>query len=193
MASVRPITQLGHPILRTPAARVEVPIPAAIRELADDMLATLRAANGVGIAAPQVGESQSLFVVASRPNPRYPDAPEMEPTVMVNPEIVARSADLVAGWEGCLSIPGLRGLVPRARTIRVRYQTLDGEAVDREFADFVARVIQHEDDHLRGVVFLDRLASPRDVVTEREYLDRYASAPTPLADSGLMIPASRPA
>ncbi len=162
-----------------------VPSPEPIRALAGDMLATLRDANGVGIAAPQVYESASLFIVASRPNARYPDAPDMEPEVMVNPEIIERSADLVAGWEGCLSIPGLRGLVPRPRRIRVRYQTLDGETLDREFTDFVARVIQHEDDHLHGLVFLDRLASPRDVVTEREYLDRFAGRPTPAVASGL--------
>ena len=187
MSTVRPIAQLGHPVLRTPANRVELPVPEGIRILAVDMLMTLRDANGVGIAAPQVFESTSLFIVASRPNPRYPNAPSMDPEVMVNPEILARSADLVAGWEGCLSIPGFRGLVPRARQIRVRYQTLDGETCDREFTDFVARVIQHEDDHLHGLVFLDRLASPRDVVTEREYLDRFASAPTPAVASGLAL------
>ena len=185
MPSTRPIAQLGHPVLRSPVAEVATPIPPAIRELAEDMLATLVEANGVGIAAPQVYESHGLFIVASRPNMRYPDAPSMEPTVMVNPTIVERSDDLVDGWEGCLSIPGLRGLVRRSRRVRVRYSTLDGGAVDREFGDFVARVIQHEDDHLRGVVFLDRLLDARDVVTEREYLDRFAGAPTPRAGTGL--------
>ena len=185
MPTVRPIAQLGHPVLRVPTVEVIVPVPDKIRTLAEDMLATLLESNGVGIAAPQVYESHSLFIVASRPNPRYPDAPSMEPEVMVNPAIVERSSDLVAGWEGCLSIPGLRGLVPRSRVVRVCYQTLDGSTIDREFNDFVARVIQHEDDHLRGLVFLDRLASPRDVATEHEYLDRFASAPTPAVASGL--------
>jgi len=185
MPTIRSIAQLGHPVLRTPANWVVVPALKPIRTLAEDMLATLRDANGVGIAAPQVYESSSLFIVASRPNPRYPDAPLMDPEVMVNPAVVERSADLVPGWEGCLSIPGFRGLVPRSRRVRVRYQTLDGATLDREFTDFVARVIQHEDDHLHGLVFLDRLASPRDVVTECEYLDRFASAPVPLVASGL--------
>ena len=185
MATVRPIAQLGHPILRTAAVEVVLPATESVRTLAADMLATLREANGVGIAAPQVFESAGLFIVASRPNPRYPDAPEMAPELMINPIIVERSAELVPGWEGCLSIPGLRGLVPRPRQVRVRYQTLDGATLDREFTDFVARVIQHEDDHLHGLVFLDRLASPRDVVSEREYLDRYAAAPTPAVASGL--------
>jgi peptide deformylase len=137
--------------------------------LIDDMLATLRDANGVGIAAPQVYEPASVFIVASGPNPRYPDAPEMEPEVVINPEILERSDGLVKGWEGCLSIPGIRGLVPRHRRIYVRYTTIGGDEVEREFLDFVARVFQHEDDHLRGIVFLDRLDSSRDVVTEAEY------------------------
>ena len=91
------------------------------------MLATMREADGVGIAAPQVHESRSLFIVASRPNPRYPDAPWMEPEVVINPEIVERSAEMVKGWEGCLSIPGIRGEVPRHRRIRARYQNLEGD------------------------------------------------------------------
>ena len=185
MATLRPIAHLGHPVLRTPARPVPVPVAEPLRTLAIDMMATLEDANGVGLAAPQVFESVSLFIVASRPNARYPDAPLMEPAVMVNPEIVERSSALVAGWEGCLSIPGLRGLVPRSQRIRVRYQTLDGTTIDQEFTDFVARVIQHEDDHLHGLVFLDHLASAADVVTEREYLDRFATAPTPPVASGL--------
>jgi peptide deformylase len=169
MPVLRQIAHLGHPVLRVVAAAVEPRAAAAVRSLVDDMLATLRDADGVGIAAPQVYESLALFIVASRPNPRYPDAPWMEPEVVINPTIIECSDELVKGWEGCLSIPGIRGLVPRHRRIRARYQTLDGALVDREFTDFVARVFQHEDDHLRGVVFLDRLESTRDVVTEREY------------------------
>ena len=185
MPSLRPIAHLGHPVLRTLAEPVELPAIEPIRTLAEEMLATLLNANGVGIAAPQVFESMSLFIVASRPNARYPDALLMEPTVMVNPRIIERSPDLVAGWEGCLSIPGLRGLVPRSRWINVQYQTLDGATINEEYSDFIARVIQHEDDHLHGLVFLDRLASAGDVVTEREYLDRFAAAPTPEVASGL--------
>jgi len=176
MPRLRQIAQLGHPVLREPAGPVALPATAEVRALVDDMLATLREADGVGIAAPQVYEGASLFVVASRPNPRYPDAPSMEPEVVVNPEIVGRSDEVVKGWEGCLSIPGLRGLVPRHRRIVARYRTLDGAEVEREFVDFVARIFQHEDDHLRGLVFLDRLESPRDVATEREFLRRFAKA-----------------
>jgi peptide deformylase len=174
MARLRSIAQLGHPVLRRPAAPVELPASEALRELIADMLATLEDANGVGIAAPQVYEPMALFIVASRPNPRYPDAPLMEPEVVINPEIVGRSDELLKDWEGCLSIPGLRGLVPRHRGIRVRYQTSEGRIVEREFVDFVARIFQHEDDHLRGIVFLDRLESTRDVVTEKEYQKQFA-------------------
>jgi peptide deformylase len=169
MALLRQIAQLGHPILRTPAEPVDLPASEAIRGLIADMLSTLEDANGVGIAAPQVYEPAAIFIVASRPNPRYPDAPLMEPEVVINPEIINRSGELVKDWEGCLSIPGLRGLVPRHRRIRARYQTIAGQAVEREFVDFVARIFQHEDDHLRGIVFLDRLENTRDVATEKEY------------------------
>jgi peptide deformylase len=174
MPILRQIAQLGHPVLRTPATPVELPASTAVRTLIDDMLATLREADGVGIAAPQVHESRSIFVVASRPNPRYPDAPAMEPEVVINPEILDRSAEMIKGWEGCLSIPGIRGEVPRHQKIRVRYRNLEGVQVERELTDFVARIFQHEDDHLRGIVFLDRLESVRDVISEREYQKRFA-------------------
>ncbi len=169
MPTLRQIAQLGHPVLRTLAESVDLPAGTSLRTFADDLLATMRDADGVGIAAPQVYESSSLFIVASKPNPRYPDAPEMEPLVVANPEIVWRSDEIVKGWEGCLSIPGIRGLVPRHQTIRARYRTLDGQELETEFAGFIARVFQHEDDHLRGIVFLDRLESNRDILCEREF------------------------
>jgi peptide deformylase len=172
MALLRQIAQLGHPVLRTTASAVVLPATDATRRLVDDMLATLIDAGGVGIAAPQVYEPVAIFIVASRPNPRYPDAPVMEPEVVINPEIVHRSDEVVKGWEGCLSIPGIRGEVSRHRSIRARYQTAAGLLVEREFHDFVARIFQHEEDHLRGIVFLDRLESTRDVITEKEYQKR---------------------
>jgi peptide deformylase len=169
MPLLRQIAQLGHPVLRTPAKPVELPVNDSLRAFADDLMATMLDADGVGIAAPQVYESLQVFIVASRPSPRYPDAPKMEPEVVVNPEIVWRSEEIVKGWEGCLSIPGIRGHVPRHRRIRTRYLTLAGIEVERVFEDFVARVFQHEDDHLRGVIFLDRLESNRDIITEKEF------------------------
>lgn len=169
MPLLRQIAQLGHAVLRTPARPVELPASNTLRAFVEDLMATMLDSDGVGIAAPQVYESLQIFIVASRPNPRYPDAPTMEPEIVVNPEIVWLSDEVVKGWEGCLSIPGIRGHVPRPRQIRARYQTLDGVEVERDFEDFVARVFQHEDDHLRGIVFLDRLESNRDIITEREF------------------------
>ena len=93
----------------------------------------------------------------------------MEPEIVINPEILERSEDMIKGWEGCLSIPGIRGEVRRHRRIWARYQTVGGQQIQREFTGFVARSFQHEDDHLRGIVFLDRFESTRDLVTEREY------------------------
>ncbi len=169
MPILRQVAQLGHPVLRTLAAPVERPTSVEVRALIDDMLATLREADGVGIAAPQVYEPVALFIVASRPNPCYPEASRMEPEVVINPEILERSEDMIKGWEGCLSIPGIRGEVRRHRRIRTRYQTAGGQQIECEFTGFVARIFQHEEDHLRGIVFLDRLESTRDLVTEREY------------------------
>jgi peptide deformylase len=173
MPILRQIAQLGHPVLRSISAPVELPASLTVAALVEDMVATMNQADGVGIAAPQVYESGSIFIVASRPNPRYPDAPLMEPMVVINPEIVERSSEMVKGWEGCLSIPGLRGEVPRHCHIRARYQTMDGRQVESEFTDFVARIFQHEYDHLRGVMFLDRLESTHDLITESEFQRRF--------------------
>src|SRR5207248_1163621 len=150
MPHVREIVQLGHAALRTAAAAVPLPIPEAVRALVEDLRATLADAGAAGIAAPQVAEPWAVFLVASRPDPTVPGAPP-EAEVVVNPEIVERSEETVQGWEGCLSIPALRGEVRRHRRIRARYRTLDGVEVEREFTDFAARVFQHEHDHLHGV------------------------------------------
>ncbi len=171
---IREIAELGHPALRGAVEGVPWPLSAEDRALAEDLRETMAASHGVGIAATQLGCSRAMFVVASRPNPRYPDAPNMEPLLVLNPEIVGRSGEIVRGWEGCLSIPGLRGLVPRDRRIVARFRTIEGEQIEREFVDFVARIFQHEDDHLRGLVFLDRIESNRDLATEKEYLARFA-------------------
>jgi peptide deformylase len=123
----------------------------------------------VGIAAPQVGESLRVIVVASRPGERYPQAPLVEPLVMVNPELLEASAETETGWEGCLSIPGMRGRVARHRAVRVRFSDLAGEVHELALEGFPARVFQHELDHLDGLVFLDRVSDSRQLVTEREY------------------------
>lgn len=163
------ITELGNPVLRERAREVEDVTDPAVQALIDDLIETAYHANGVGIAAPQVGNTGRVFIISSHPSVRYPDAPGLEPTAIINPEIISKSEETVKGWEGCLSIPGIRGLVPRAKTVRARYTTRDGKNEEKEFSDFVARVFQHELDHLDGILFLDRVESTRDIVTEKEY------------------------
>lgn len=172
MAESLPIAQLGNPILRHQAHLVDNVHDERLQQLIDQLIATAAASNGVGIAAPQVSESYRLFIVASRPNSRYPNAPEMEPTAMINPRIIAHSTEIVKGWEGCLSIPGIRGLVPRYQTIEVEYTTRDGQLHRQELTDFVARIFQHEYDHLNGIVFLDGVESTHELLTEQEYQQR---------------------
>jgi peptide deformylase len=166
------IAQLGNPVLRQQAQPIDTIEDKALQKLIDGLITIAQVSNGVGIAAPQVSESYRLFIVASRPNPRYPNAPMMEPTAMINPLITAHSQEIVKGWEGCLSIPGIRGLVPRYQTIQVEYMTGNGQRHEQTLTDFVARIFQHEYDHLEGVVFLDRVESTQDLMTEQEYQQR---------------------
>lgn len=172
MSEILQVSQLGNPILRRQARPIQNVRDERIQKLIDDLIATATSANGVGIAAPQVSQSIRLFIVASRPSPRYPNAPAMEPTAMIDPKIVSHSAEIVKDWEGCLSIPGIRGLVPRYQAIEVEYTSRDGELHRQELTDFVARIFQHEYDHLDGIVFLDRVESTGDMMTEQEYQQR---------------------
>lgn len=183
MAEILEIIQLGNPLLRAKAEVVENIQDWRIQKLIDALITTVKQANGVGIAAPQVAASDRLFIVASRPNPRYPNAPEMQPTPMINPKILAKSTEMANGWEGCLSIPGIRGLVPRSQAIEVEYTDRNGKLQKQELTDFVARIFQHEYDHLDGIVFLDRLKSTQDIVTEHEYQKQIVSPVQPTSNS----------
>lgn len=178
MDTILPIIQLGDPVLRRKAEPIHNVHDHRIQKLIDDLIATVVQVNGVGIAAPQVGESDRLFIIASHPNPRYPHAPEMEPAAMINPKILTHSEEIVKEWEGCLSIPGIRGLVPRYRTIQIEYVDREGKRQTQELTDFVARIFQHESDHLDGIVFLDRLESTQDIVTEQEYQKHVIEKPS---------------
>lgn len=169
MGKILDIAQLGNPVLRAVAHPITNLQDQQLHELIADLLVTVHHTHGVGIAAPQVSHSQRVFIVASHPNPRYPQAPQMEPTAMINPCILNHSSTTSKGWEGCLSIPGIRGLVPRYDTIEVEYLNLEGEPCRQEFSGFVARIFQHELDHLNGLVFLDRVESTQELVTEQEY------------------------
>ncbi|MDJ0691925.1 MAG: peptide deformylase [Xenococcaceae cyanobacterium MO_188.B32] len=163
------ITQLGHPILRSQAQPVENFTDKKLQQLIDSLIETATAANGVGISAPQVSQSYRLFIIASRPNPRYPHAPTMNPKAIINPKIIAHSDETVKDWEGCLSVPGLRGKISRYQTIEVEYYNPDGQRQQEILTDFIARIFQHELDHLNGLVFLERLESKKDLYTEEEY------------------------
>lgn len=170
------ILQLGHPLLRQPAELVEnIPEPAFQTQL-DDLLVYVMAKGGMGIAAPQVGISRQFFILSSHPNERYPYAPDVPSFVVINPEIIRKSDTQTKDWEGCLSLPGIRGLVPRYDHIRVSYYNREGDRVETEYEGFLARVFQHELDHLQGRVFLDRVETSFDVMMEQEWQRQVVSS-----------------
>ena len=169
MASMLKIAELGNAVLRSPAQPITNISSQSVQQLIDNLIHTATETNGVGIAAPQVSESIRLFIVASRPNLRYLHAPVMEPTPMINPQNETFSAESEKGWEGCLSVPGMRGLVRRSREIEIVYTDRYGQQQQKVFTDFVARIIQHEVDHLDGKVFLDRVESTLDLMSDAEY------------------------
>lgn len=163
------ICQLGNPVLRSIAEPITNIRDRQVQQLIDELIRSVKKANGVGIAAPQMGRSLRLLILASYPNERYPQAPQMQPTALINPTIVAHSDEIVKDWEGCLSVPGIRGLVPRYQSISVEYTDRQGDRVAQTFTDFVARIFQHEYDHLEGKVFLDRVESSLEMITDAEY------------------------
>lgn len=169
------IAQLGAAILRQmaePVADVHAPdTGTTITALLD----TLADSQGVGLAAPQIGIGKRIVIVASRPTARYPHAPLMEATVMINPSYRPLSEQKEKGWEGCLSIPGIRALVPRHTRIMASYTDPQGGLVSLQLEGFVARVFQHELDHLDGMVYLDRVEDTHDIITESEYFKRLDS------------------
>ncbi|MGC4030083.1 MAG: peptide deformylase [Steroidobacteraceae bacterium] len=159
--AVRPILKMGDPLLLQRAAEVPDPRAPWVRELLADMLDTMRAANGAGLAAPQIGVSSRIVIFGVESTERYPQAPAVPFTVLINPELTPLGADMEEGWEGCLSVPGLRGVVPRYR--KLRYQGLDAEGrrIDRSVEGFHARVAQHEVDHLDGILYPMRIRDLR--------------------------------
>lgn len=152
--TVHTILKMGDPRLLRVAQPVTDFDSPALQRLVMDMVDTMAAANGAGLAAPQIGVDLQVVVFGTgAPNPRYPDAPPVPRTVLINPVITPLSAEQADDWEGCLSVPGLRGAVPRWQ--RIRYQGFDlaGQPIDREAQGFHARVVQHECDHLQGVLY----------------------------------------
>lgn len=166
------IAQIGHPILRKKARIVTDIQDPLIQQLISDLLSSLMDVNGVGMAAPQVYQSYRLFIVASHPNPRYPNAPLMDPTPIINQKIISHNREIVKDWEGCLSIPGIRGLIPRFTEITTTYTDQYGKQRKQKFTGFIARIFQHEYDHLNGILFLDRIKNNSEIISDKEYLKR---------------------
>lgn len=176
---------MGHPVLRTkakPVPQAEITRP-AIQALIDSMIATMTEYNGAGLAAPQVHEPLRLFVAQlvaddeeDEQDDRVPEgnaAAEPEMLVIINPEITPVGRHIVEDWEGCLSIPDLRGRVPRHRDIRMRAFDRQGRPIEIEATGYMARVMQHESDHLDGVMFLDRMKSLESLCFIDEYMKRH--------------------
>lgn len=169
--SILKVARMGHPVLRVKTRvldRNEVR-HATTQKLIDDMIETMTEYHGVGLAAPQVHEELRLFVAALNPGSDDEDE-SVEPIVLVNPEITRVGSDVVEDWEGCLSIPDIRGRVPRAREIKVRGLDRNGEKLELRAKNFAARVIQHEADHLDGILFFDRMKSLESLT----FLDEYS-------------------
>jgi len=155
--AIRDILKMGDPrLLRIAAPVTEFDTPDLLA-LIEDMFDTMRAANGAGLAAPQIGEDLQLVIFGFERNERYPEAPPVPQTVLINPVIEALDDERVDSWEGCLSVPGLRGVVPRFARIRYRGFDPQGRAIEREADGFHARVVQHECDHLIGRLYPTRM------------------------------------
>lgn len=169
------IAQLGASVLRQMARPVDNIASPKFQQLITDMQALMLEGNGIGIAAPQLGQSLQVVIVASRPTQRYPAAPTMAPLVMINPEFSIIDAQQEKAYEGCLSVPGIRALVPRYRAIEVEYLDPDGQRCRLLLEGFPARVFQHEYDHLLGKVFLDRVEDTHDIIAESEFFKRMAA------------------
>lgn len=155
--AVRPVLRMGDPRLLQPSLPVEQFGTEALHALIEDMFDTMRAHDGAGIAAPQIAVPMQVVIFGFERNLRYPDAPPVPETVLINPVIAVLDQQLEDGWEGCLSVPGLRGEVPRFRAIRYSGYTAHGVPFEREADGFHARVVQHECDHLSGVLYPTRI------------------------------------
>ena len=153
------VARLGHPVLRKVAAPVPVSEigSADTQRLSDDMIETMREYNGAGLAAPQVHVLKQICVIEVHGNPRYPDAPAIPLTILINPVVTPLTDEMENGWEGCLSVPDMRGIVPRFGAVRLEARDREGNPVDVVAKEFFARVIQHETDHLNGIVYVDRM------------------------------------
>jgi peptide deformylase len=176
--AIREVLKMGHPLLREVSSPVEHFGTEALLDLITDMDDTMRSLSGAGIAAPQIGVGLRVVIFEVVSNPRYPHVQPVPYTVLINPVLTPLGAETDEGWEGCLSVPGLRGLVPRF--CRLRYQGRDavGNPIDREVEGFHARVVQHEVDHLDGILYPQRIRDLRN----QGFEDVLAGQMTPMPD-----------
>ncbi len=158
---VREILRMGDPRLLRVAELVDKFDTPALASLIQDMRDTMAAENGAGLAAPQIGVNLQVVMFGVEQNPRYPDAEEVPFTILINPTLYKLDEDMEDGWEGCLSVPGMRGLVPRFKQLRYTGVDAQGNPIDRTVSGFHARVVQHECDHLYGVLYPMRMKDMR--------------------------------
>ena len=155
--AAREVLRMGHPVLREKAKPVEKTGTPELRALIADMKETMAAQDGAGLAAPQIGVSQRVVIFGVEANPRYPDAEPVPFTVLVNPKLTFLTRDVESDWEGCLSVPGMRGMVPRYMKLRYTGFDEEGNPIERIAEGFHARVVQHECDHLDGILYPQRM------------------------------------
>jgi peptide deformylase len=177
------VARLGHPVLREVAQPVPIEMirSADVQRFIDDMVETMREYSGAGLAANQVHTPVQIAVIEVTANPRYPDAPEIPLTVLVNPVVTPITEEMEEGWEGCLSVPDMRGRVPRYTAVRLECHDREGGRVDLVAKDFFARVIQHETDHLNGIVYVERMQDLSSLSFLAEW-QRYSLGMTEQAD-----------
>ncbi len=159
--AIRPVLRMGDPRLLEPSRPVKKFRTAELNDLITDMRDTMESLQGAGLAAPQIGVNLQVVIFGVETNQRYPDAEEVPFTILINPRLTLVDNEMEEGWEGCLSVPGMRGLVPRH--VNLRYQGFDekGKKIDRTVTEFHARVVQHECDHLAGVLYPMRIRDMR--------------------------------
>ncbi|HKF67447.1 MAG TPA: peptide deformylase [Vicinamibacterales bacterium] len=169
--SILKVARMGHPVLRSRAQAIPTSEikSAAVQRLIDDMMDTMVEYHGIGLAAPQVHEGLRLFVAVLEPGDGSDKDEPAEPIAIINPEIAVIGDELVEDWEGCLSIPDIRGRVPRPRDIRMRAYDRDGRRIELDLHGYPARVAQHETDHLDGILFFDRMQSFNSLTFLEEY------------------------
>jgi peptide deformylase len=155
--AIRTVLKMGDPRLLQKARPVEQFSTPQLQSLLEDMLDTMEAESGAGLAAPQIGVDLQVVVFGVQHNPRYPDAEEVPYTILINPQLTPIGDEIEEAWEGCLSVPGMRGVVPRHARLRYRGFDQHGGSIDRTVSGFHARVVQHEVDHLEGVLYPMRI------------------------------------